>query len=120
MTSRRTGGVVVALAALLLWLPGAASAHPQLVGEWAGQVTPGAVTVYDFGPGQYLGPGMWRGPYTITVSGCVTSSGEYVLRLYHGGEGTLALRDGLWISTRVAVIDLGVRAFEFMGVIYRH
>jgi hypothetical protein len=120
MTGRRTGGVVVALAALLLCLPVPASAHPQLVGEWAGEVTPGSITVYDFGPGEYLAPGMWRGPYSVTFAGCVTSYGQYVLRLYHAGEGTLALRDGLGISTRVAVIDLGVRAFEFMGVIYRH
>jgi hypothetical protein len=118
MTSRRMG-CFVALAALLLCLPNPASAHPQLCGQWVGEVTPGAITVYDFGPGEYLAPGMWRGPYAVTISG-VTSFGQYVLRLYNAGEGTLALRDGLMISTRVANIDLGQRAFLFMGVVYRH
>jgi hypothetical protein len=119
MTSRRIGGVVVALTALLLCVPAPASAHPQLIGEWAGEVTRGSVTVYNFGPGEYLGNGMWRGPFSVTIAGCVTSYGEYVLRLYNAGEGTLALRDGLMLSTRVAIIDLGVRAFEFMGVVYK-
>ena len=86
--------------------------QPVVLDEW--------VTDNGGSNGRFTSVGMWRGPYRVTFAGCVTSYGQYVLRLYNAGEGTLALRDGLMISTRVAIIDLGQRAFEFMGVVYRH
>lgn len=114
MDARRAWAVVLLLA---LALPTAASAHPKLVGPWVGQGA--TLTEYDFGPGEYVGNGMWRGPLRVVIGGCVTSYGDYYLRVYHGSEATLAVRDGLMLSTRVGNVDLREGVFDFMGVVYR-
>jgi hypothetical protein len=110
--------VAVLAAALALSTPTVASAHPLLVGPW-GAPTPGGPSVFDFGPGEYMGGGMWKGPVNVIVSGCPVSRGEYVLRIYDGLEATISIRDGLWITTRVGVVDLGAGVFEFIGIVYR-
>jgi hypothetical protein len=112
------GAFLCALAAVLLsQVP--AQAHPQLLGRWSAEVPAGGLTVYEFGPGEYKGVGVWRGPFTTSVSNIPISVGVYELRLYDGSTGTLGLRDGTRIATRVGNVDLGAGALEFMWDIYR-
>jgi hypothetical protein len=118
----RRGRFPVALAVLGLlgcW-PGFAQAHPLLVGKWSAAMPPGTTTVYDFAPGKYLGCGVWDGPFLLVIAGMPISTGHYQLYLFNGTQGTLALRDGNWISTRVGILDLGTRVLSFMGINYQH
>ena len=48
-------GMALAVA-LLLGVPAGAEAHPLLVGPWSAE-TPGGPSVYEFGPGEYVGNG---------------------------------------------------------------
>jgi hypothetical protein len=57
-------GVAVALLACYV---GKADAHPQLVGRWTAATPPGGVTSFIFGPGEFQGHGVWRGPLTVVV-----------------------------------------------------
>lgn len=106
-------------AAVVLAAPQAASAHPLMVGIFRGELAPGAPSTYEFGPGEYVGNGMWRGPVTVTISGLVTSYGDYYLRVYHGPHAVLALRDGFLLSTRVGIVDLTAGTFDFLGIVYQ-
>jgi hypothetical protein len=110
---------LVAVLAVATALPGTASAHPLLVGTWRGELPPGAPTIYEFGPGEYVGGGMWRGPFTVTISGCVISFGDYYLRVYDGPNAVIALRDGLRLSSRVGIVDLTAGTLDYMGIVYR-
>jgi hypothetical protein len=86
--------VLLAVGGLLSYQVGEVGAHPQLVGRWVSPTPPGGLQAYEFGPGEYIGNGCWRGPYTYFVAGCGAASwGEYELMFYTGSEATLALRD---------------------------
>jgi hypothetical protein len=109
---------VLAVAAWLLCHPGTAQAHPTLVGRWSAPVPPGVLMVYDFGPSDYIGNGVWRGPYTYFVANCPVATGVYELRLFVGAEGTIGLREGPAGATNVATIDLANRVMIFRNVAY--
>jgi hypothetical protein len=115
----RAAAAALAVATLLLCLPGAAEAHPLLTGQWGAEVPPGNVVVYDFGPADYIYNGVWRGQYTLVISGRVTVGGCYELRQFSGTEATIGLKDGVGISTAVGIIDFAARTMNFRGVIYR-
>src|SRR4051794_34711278 len=68
-------------ASLLACRPGGAHAHPQLAGRWSAPVPPpGGSMAFDFGCGEYIGEGVWRGPFVFIVSGKVVEQGMYELR----------------------------------------
>jgi hypothetical protein len=115
----RAAAAALAAATLLLCRPGAAEAHPLLIGQWAAEAPPGNVVIYDFGPADYVYNGVWRGRYTLSVSGRVTVDGCYELRQFSGTEATIGLKDGVGIATAVGNIDFAARTMNFRGVIYR-
>ena len=83
---------------------------------------PGEVKItyeYDFGPGEYNGNWVWRGPLTFYVGGCVVSTGTYQLRMFNGVEGTLELRDYNGLAHAVGNVDLGARLLNFKNTIFR-
>jgi hypothetical protein len=105
--------------AFLLGSAGNVQAHPCLVGRWIADL-PCGPTVYEFTPGKYVGNGVWTGCYSLLIAGCPVPAGEYELRMFTGNEGTLSLRDGTQIGTRVANVDLAGGTMLFMNVNYRH
>jgi hypothetical protein len=118
----RRGGVVVvlAVAALLSWLASRAEAHPHLVGPWRVNVPPGGFMLLEFGPGEYLGNGTWRGPFTYVVSGHPTSVGVYELQMFTGTEGTLGLRENLSApGWNVGTVDFGAPSVTLRHTIYK-
>jgi hypothetical protein len=135
--SSRVGWAVLLAAGLLAFLPGSARAQPNLVGHWiaivppappvlpgqpAPQAPPGQLKItyeYEFGPGEYNGNWVWRGPLTFYVGGCIVSTGTYQLRMFNGVEGTLELRDGNGVAHAVGNVDLGARLMNFKNVIFR-
>jgi hypothetical protein len=117
--SRGCWAVVLAVAGSWLCLPGNAQAHPQLAGQWIAAAPPGSFTSYQFGVGEYIGNGIWRGPFTFYWSNYPVVSGKYELRIYGGTQATLGLQEGCNTGTRVGNIDLGARVLTFMGVTYR-
>jgi hypothetical protein len=117
---RRAGSfLLLALSAILLYPPGSARAHPQLVGRWSAPVPPGGLMVYDFGPGQYGGNWVWRGPFTYIVNGCPLATGTYELQLFSGTEGTLKLLDTPVGTGAVGTINFAEREFIFKTVSFR-
>jgi hypothetical protein len=120
-TSFRRGSwaAVLAVAGWLLCQPGTAQAHPHLVGKWSAPVPPGGLMVYEFGPSEYIGNGVWRGPYTYFVSNSPVARGTYELRLFVGAEGTVGLREGPAGATNVATVDLATKVMIFRNVAYR-
>jgi hypothetical protein len=118
----RRGGVVVvlAVAALLSWQAGKVEAHPHLLGRWVARVPPGGFMVLEFGPGEYLGNGTWRGPFTYAVSGHPTSVGVYELQMFTGTEGTLGLRENLSApGWNVGTVDLGAPSVTLRFTTYK-
>jgi hypothetical protein len=121
MAARPTGAILAAalVAALLLGQAGDAQAHPCLVGQYSVQVPGCGPTVYDFGPGEYQGTGVWRGVFTVTVGGVLLGPGCYDLRMFNETQGTIGLRDGKKILTEVGLIDLANGQLEYMNTTYR-
>jgi hypothetical protein len=118
MCSSRGVWALVLAAGVMSCLPGKSLAHPHLVGRWVAEAPPGGSMVYDFGPGEYVGNWVWRGPFTFSVANCPVATGTYQLLMFNGVEGTLSLRDGNEISTGVANVDLGRRSMTFKNVIF--
>jgi len=113
-------GVFATAAIMLAWQPGAAQAHPQFLGKWLALTPPGGYMAFTFGPGFHLGNGVWRGPYTFTVSNVPAGAGEYELRMFNGTEGTLILRGTQFnAGSNVGNVDLGCQTVVFMNVAYR-
>jgi hypothetical protein len=111
--------VVFGVAALLLFQPGKAQAHPQLAGRWFA-TTPANVNMsFEFFPGEYLGDDIWRGTYILYWANCQIASGGYELRVFRGTTATLGLQDGRLANARVAVVDLGTRVMTLKDVTYR-
>src|SRR4051794_29200057 len=102
MGTRSVWGFAAVL--LLLCQVGGARAHPHLGGTWISHTPPGGYMRLDFTPGELIGAGVWKGCFTITYSD-YTSSGVYELRMFSGTEGTLGLRDGNMIATKVGTVD---------------
>jgi hypothetical protein len=117
MGTRSIWGAVAAVL-LLLCQAGAARAHPHLLGTWTSPTPPGGYMALDFGPAELLGVGVWRGCFTITYSGYV-SSGIYELRMYSGTEGTLGLRDGNMIATKVGTVDFMTNEVIYLNTHFR-
>jgi hypothetical protein len=118
----RRGGLVIvlAVAALLSWQSGKVEAHPHLLGRWVANVPPGGFMVLEFGPGEYLGNGTWRGPFTFVVSGCRASVGVYELQMFTGTEGTLGLREKLSApGWSVGTVDFGARSVTLRQTTYK-
>jgi hypothetical protein len=116
-----SAGVVAAAVALLLLQPGKVQAHPQLVGHWASVAPPNSNMSYTFDPGMYIGDGIWRGTFTIYWANNPIGHGHYELRVLHGTQGVLSVRDGInQGSIGVGDIDLGTtRVLNLKGVTYR-
>jgi hypothetical protein len=116
-----SAGVVVAAVALLLLQPGKVQAHPQLVGRWASVAPPASNMSYTFDPGVYIGDGIWRGTFTIYWANNPIGGGCYELRLLHGTQGVISVRDGINTgAVGVGDIDVGAeRVLNLKGVIYR-
>jgi hypothetical protein len=74
---------------------------------------------YDFGPGEYAGNWVWKGPFTLSIANCAVSTGTYQLRMFTGTEGTVELRDFNGLAHAVANVDLGNRLMNFKSVIFR-
>jgi hypothetical protein len=120
--SGRAGlAAVLAVAGLLLFQPGKVQAHPQFAGKWMALTPPGGFMLYEFGVGDYIGNGIWRGPFSFVVSGLFVEQGEYELRMFNGTQGTISLRSHKTMAaSSVGNVDLAARAMDFMGVNYRH
>src|SRR5262245_20082345 len=103
---RTRTGVGILAAALMLALPAVSQAHPCLVGAYSAPVPGCGPTVYEFGPGEYQGCGVWKGPMMVTVGGLPIGPGVYVLRMASETQGTIGIRDGKMISTQSGYIDL--------------
>lgn len=112
MSTRSLRGLF-ALVLLLLVHTDRAQAHPHLYGSWVANVPPGGFMALDFGPAEYMGVGVWRGPFTFTVTG-QTSCGVYELRMYTGTQGTVSLRDGNMIGTKVGTVDFETRKLTYL------
>jgi hypothetical protein len=113
---RHSRVAVLVVAGLLLCQPGKAGAHPHLIGPWVSPLPQGGYMSYTFGPGEYLGSSIWRGPYEYVVSGCPTVVGEYELLMFTGTQGMLSLREGVTApGWTVGIVD-------FVGplFVYRH
>jgi hypothetical protein len=121
MTTRSGGYIISAVlvaAAFLLGMPTDAQSHPCIVGQYSVQVPGCGPTVYDFGPGEYQGNGVWRGVMTTTVGGVLVGPGCYDLRMFSETQGTIGIRDGKQISTQVGLIDLASGVLEYMNTSY--
>jgi hypothetical protein len=117
MGTRSIWGVVAAVL-LLLCQTGAARAHPHLCGTWIAHVPPGGHMVLDFGPAELFGAGVWRGCFTSSVSG-YEAGGVYELRMFSGTEGTLGLRDGNMIATKVGTVNFETNEVIYLNTQYR-
>ena len=116
---RGSWAAVLAVMGWLLCQPATAQAHPLLIGRWSAASPPGSVMVYEFGPSEYLGNGVWQGPYTYFVSNCPVATGRYELRIYVGSEGFLGLREGQGGASTIATVDFTTRVMTFRNVTFR-
>ena len=117
--SRTISVVVLTIAVLLSLLSGISQAHPLMVGTWVAQDPPGTLLKYDFGPAEYQGNWVWRGPLTFYVADQVVSTGSYELLMFDGLEGALTLRDGNGLPNQVGVVHLGTRVLNYKNVVFR-
>jgi hypothetical protein len=117
---RRHGlAVLLAVIAALLCRPGQLQAHPHFCGRWTSPTPPGGLMVFEFGTGDYIGNGMWRGPFVHSVSGLVVDQGIYELRMFTGTEGTICLKESRWYDpSTVGNVDLGARSMTLRNVTY--
>ncbi len=110
---------VAAVLALACW-QGKAQAHPHLVGPWFAPVPPGGFMVFEFGVGEYLGDGIWRGPFSSVISHMPAAVGDYELRMFNGTQGTLSLREKkTGPGWSVGIVDFSVPAVYYQDVTYR-
>src|SRR4051812_10215888 len=118
---RRSGVTAVGAVAGLLWcLADRAEAHPSLGGTWVSPLPDRTSMILEFAPGLYLGSGIWRGPFTLVVSGCPTSIGEYELLMYTGTQGVLSIREGATApGWRVGTVDFAAPEVMYLGANYR-
>ena len=117
--NRTVSAVVLATALLLSFLSGTAEAHPLLVGTWVAQDPPGTLLKYEFGPAEYQGNWVWRGPLTLYVANKVVSIGTYQLRMFNGLEGGLTLHDGTGLPNDGGLVNLGTRVLNYKNVVFR-
>ena len=117
--NRTVSAVVLATALLLSFLSGTAEAHPLLVGTWVAQDPPGTLLKYEFGPAEYQGNWVWRGPLTLYVANKVVSIGTYQLRMFNGLEGGLTLHDGNGLPNDGGLVNLGTRVLNYKNVVIR-
>jgi hypothetical protein len=111
---------LLAVLGLLVWRPGAVQAHPHLVGDWVTRTPPGGYMMFHFGPGCYLGNGVWRGPFFQVVSNVPTGSGQYELHLFTGTEGTLWLRfEAAAPGHTVGTVDLAIPEIVYQFTVYK-
>jgi hypothetical protein len=95
-------------------------AHPHLAGRWTAAVPPGGLMSLRFECGRYLGNGVWRGPFTLEVSGVMASVGEYELRMYSGSQGTLSLMDPLSApGWTVGNVDFDLPTVTYINTTYK-
>ncbi|MGL4551337.1 MAG: hypothetical protein ACRC33_09120 [Gemmataceae bacterium] len=111
--------VTAALGAALTLAP-SARAHPCFVGVWTGPLPCPGTDAYEFGPGEFIGGGVWTGCLRKTTNGQLISTGWYELRMWSGTEGTVSIREGQCISTAVGTVDLSSRTMDYLGTAYRH
>src|SRR5438309_2032911 len=102
------GGLAVFLAAAawLLGQAGGADAHPLLIGQWHATSPKAGAVMYDFGPGEYLGNGVWHGPLKLFMQGHLFATGTYELRMFTGAEGAIGLRENVGITMTCGTVDL--------------
>jgi hypothetical protein len=117
--SRSVSAVMLTTAVLLSFPAGTAQAHPLLIGTWVAQDPPGTLMKYDFGPAEYQGNWVWRGPLTFYMADRVVSTGTYELRMFNGLEGGLTLRDGSGLPNDVGIVHLRTRVLNFKNVVFR-
>ena len=117
--NRTVSAVVLATALPLSFLSGTAEAHPLLVGTWVAQDPPGTLLKYEFGPAEYQGNWVWRGPLTLYVANEVVSIGTYQLRMFNGLEGGLTLHDGNGLPNDGGLVNLGTRVLNYKNVVFR-
>ncbi len=104
---------------LLLSQPGTAQAQPDLVGRWSAPFAPTGIMTFVFGPGEFIGHAVWRGPLQVLSNNCLIATGTYEIRMFTGTEGTLGIMDGACISNSVGNIDMGARIFTYKNVRFR-
>jgi hypothetical protein len=117
--SRTVSAAVFAVAVLLSLLSGSTQAHPRLVGAWVAQDPPGTLMKYEFGPGEYQGNWVWRGPVRFHLANEVVSTGTYELRMFNGLEGGLTIRDGNGLPNDNGIVNLGTRVLNYKSVVFR-
>jgi len=117
--NRTVSAVVLATALPLSFLSETAEAHPLLVGTWVAQDPPGTLLKYEFGPAEYQGNWVWRGPLTLYVANEVISIGTYQLRMFNGLEGGLTLHDGNGLPNDDGLVNLGTRVLNYKNVVFR-
>jgi hypothetical protein len=120
----RFGAAVCVGVALLLCQSGTAHAHPQLCGRWIAALPSGGLQVFEFGLGEYLGNGIWRGPFVFYVSGLPVASGEYEVRMFTGDQGTFTVMSTKKsIYSNVGNLDFGSNkqpaTLIFLGTTFR-
>jgi hypothetical protein len=115
---RKVSVTVLSAAMLLSLLSGTTEAHPLLVGTWVAQNPPGTLMKYEFGPGEYQGNWVWRGPLTFYLANQVVSTGMYELRMFNGLEGGLTLRDGNGLPNDTGLVNLGTRELKYKDVVF--
>jgi hypothetical protein len=116
---RSVSAITLTTAMLLSFQVGTAHAHPLFVGTWVAQNPAGTLMKYEFGPGEYQGNWVWRGPLTFYVADQVVSTGRYELGLVNGLVGGVTLYDGNGLANSVGTVHLGNRILNFKNVEFR-
>src|SRR5438128_2716226 len=119
MSSRLRGVIAFLAVAILFCQPAQVDAHPQLIGLWIANEPPGGIQVYDLGCGEYIGNGIWRGPFLYIVSGKIVEKGMWELRFFTGNDATLSIQSPMSGGARVGLVDFGARTFSFKNVNFR-
>lgn len=117
--SRLVSAAVLATALQLSLLSGTTQAHPLLVGTWVAQDPPGTLMSYEFGPAEYQGNWVWRGPLTFYIANQAVSTGTYQLRMINGLEGGLTIHDGNGLPNDGGLVNLGTRQLNYKNVVFR-
>ena len=115
MSSRLRGVIAFLAVAILFCQPAQVDAHPQLIGLWIANEPPGGIQVYDLGCGEYIGNGIWRGPFLYIVSGKIVEKGMWELRFFTGNDATLSilLREGR-IGTYLELTQVPPRSINYV------
>jgi hypothetical protein len=100
--------------------PGQAHAHPLLTGQWVVSTPPAGFMAFTFGPGQHIGNGVWRGPFSYNVSNVSVVYGTYELRMFTGHQGTFMTEaNHSCMSFRVGIVDLRNQVVNWSNTDYR-